>query len=186
MAEEMRFDAYYAYDDLTAHLRALAARRPDLLGVETIGDSFEGRPIWCATLTNTATGPADAKPAVYLDGNIHATEVSASTACLYFLNWMLANYGSDPDVTRCLDTRAYYVVPRLNPDGPERYLSPKPETLRSSVRPYPYDEEPIGGLRREDLDGDGRILSMRVKDTNGPWKVSEDDPRLMVRRDPTG
>ncbi len=185
MDDSLRFDVYYAYDDMTRHLKAMAEAHPDLVQVESVGDSYEGRPIWCATLTNAATGPADSKPALYVDGNIHATEVSASTACLYFLDWMLKRYGTDADVTRCLDTRAFYVIPRLNPDGPERYLSPKRETLRSSVRPYPYDEEPISGLRREDLDGDGRILSMRIPDPNGAWRVSEQDPRLMVRRDPT-
>ena len=35
-----------------------------------------------------------------------------------------------------------------------------------------------------DLDGDGRILQMRVKDPAGPWKVSPEDDRVMVRREP--
>ncbi|MFN9390868.1 MAG: M14 family zinc carboxypeptidase, partial [Betaproteobacteria bacterium] len=43
---------------------------------------------------------------------------------------------------------------------------------------------PVGGLKREDVDGDGRVLSMRIADPNGPWKISDRDPRLMVRRDP--
>ena len=64
-------------------------------------------------------------------------------------------------------------------------LADVPRLLRSSTRPYPHDEEPIDGLVREDIDGDGRVLTMRVPDSNGPWKVSARDPRLMVRRDPT-
>src|SRR5207244_4461751 len=51
--------------------------------------------------------------------------------------------------------------------------------------PYPYDEEPIEGLAQEDVDGDGRILQMRIPDPNGPWKRATEDPRLLVRRDPT-
>jgi murein tripeptide amidase MpaA len=39
-------------------------------------------------------------------------------------------------------------------------------------------------LIREDVDGDGRILSMRVADPNGPWKPCSPDPRILVRRDP--
>jgi len=183
--DALSFDVYYNYNDLTRHLHALAEAHPDLLSIEGIGTSYEGRDIWCAVLTNTGTGPASDKPAVYVDGNIHATEVSASSACLYFLHTMLQGHGSDPEITRCLDTRAFYVVPRLNPDGPERYLAPETESIRSSVRPYPYDEEPIGGLRRKDLDGDGRILTMRIPDPTGAWKVHDGDPRLMVRRDPT-
>ena len=59
-----------------------------------------------------------------------------------------------------------------------------PRLIRSSTRPYPHDEEPIGGLKREDVDGDGRVLTMRIRDADGPWKVSDRDPRLLVRRDP--
>ena len=53
--------------------------------------------------------------------------------------------------------------------------------IRSSVRPYPSDEEPLDGLTFQDLDGDGRMLSMRVVDPNGPWKTHPDDPRLLIQ-----
>ena len=56
--------------------------------------------------------------------------------------------------------------------------------VRSSTRPYPYDEERIEGLLAEDIDGDGRILSMRIVDPNGTWKPHPDEPRLLIRRDP--
>jgi murein tripeptide amidase MpaA len=185
MPENLRFDTYYRYAELTEQLFALAAERPDLMKLESIGKSHEGRDIWCAVITRFATGPDSEKPALEVDGNIHATEVSASMACLFFIRTLLKGYGTDPDITRCLDTRAFYVIPRVNPDGPEVFLSDRPRFLRSSTRPYPYDEEPIEGLRREDLDGDGRFLSMRIKDPNGPWKAHPEEPRLMVRRDPT-
>ena len=56
--------------------------------------------------------------------------------------------------------------------------------MRSSVRPYPFDEEPLEGLTSEDVDGDGRILMMRIEDPNGMWKAHAEDPRLLIRRDP--
>jgi zinc carboxypeptidase len=86
-------------------------------------------------------------------------------------------------VTRALDTRAFYVIPRLNPDGAEVALAERPRLLRSSVRPYPR-LDPEDGLHEEDVDGDGRILTMRVADENGAWKVAEEDARLLVPRDP--
>ncbi|MBI3946725.1 MAG: carboxypeptidase [Armatimonadetes bacterium] len=185
MNDELRFDRFFPYAALTRHLQAIAARRPDLVSLESIGKSYEGRDIWCATVTNAATGPAAEKPAFWVDGNIHATELSASSACLFFLNRLASEYGKDPEITRCLDTRALYIVPRLNPDGAELYFADRPKFVRSSVRPYPYDEEPLEGLRQEDIDGDGRFLSMRIPDPDGPWKAHPDEPRLMVRRDPT-
>ena len=83
-----------------------------------------------------------------------------------------------------MDTRAFYIVPRVNPDGAELALADTPRYIRSSTRPYPYDEDPIGGLVVEDIDGDGRMLTMRIADPNGAWKVCPEEPRLMVRRDP--
>jgi murein tripeptide amidase MpaA len=181
----MRFDTYLRYAELTAALHALAAAHPALVSVASIGRSHEGRDIWLATVTRFDTGPAADKPALWVDGNIHATEVSGSMACLYLLHHLATHYGSDDEVTRCLDTRTFYVCPRLNPDGAEWALADVPKLIRSSTRPYPFDEEPVAGLVRSDVDGDGRVLTMRVPDANGPWKVSARDPRLMVRREPT-
>ena len=182
---DIRFDTFYRYGDLTRILKAYAEEYPQIVQVTSIGKSYEGRDIWLATVTNTPTGPAEEKPAFWVDGNIHAVELSPSTACLYLLNKLVTAYGDDADVTRALDTRAFYVCPRVNPDGAEWALADKPRYIRSSTRPYPYDEAPLGGLVEEDIDGDGRMLTMRIPDPNGAWKVCPEEPRLMIRRDPT-
>jgi murein tripeptide amidase MpaA len=181
---QVRFDTYYRYDELTRILHAFAEEYPHLVRIESIGKSYEGRDIWLLTLTNFATGPAEEKPALWVDGNIHASEVSPSSACLYLIHRLTREYGSHEKITRCLDTRAFYICPRVNPDGAEWALADKPKIIRSSTRPYPYDEDPIGGLVTEDIDGDGRMLMMRIPDPNGNWKKHPDEPRLMIRRDP--
>jgi murein tripeptide amidase MpaA len=181
---DIRFDRYYPFRDLTERLQALVSAYPQLLQLDSIGKSYEGRDVWCVTATNIATGPAFEKPAFWCDGNIHATEVSASSACLYLLHKLAIQYGHDEQVTRALNTRVFYVVPRVNPDGAELYFAGRPRYIRSSTRAYPYDEEPLEGLQQEDVDGDGRILQMRIEDPNGPWKRHPEHPRLMVRRDP--
>ena len=181
---DIRFDTFYRYDDLTRLVKAYADEYPQLVQVASIGKSHEGRDIWLATVTNTETGPAKEKPAMWIDGNIHATELSPSSACLYFINKLVTGYGDDANITYALDSRAFYICPRVNPDGAEWAMADKPKYIRSSTRPYPYDEDPIGGLVNEDIDGDGRMLTMRIPDPNGAWKVCEQDARLMVRRDP--
>ena len=180
----IRFDTYYRYGDLVRFLTGWAETHSELVRLEPIGKSYEGREIYVVRVTNYKTGPDTDKPALWVDGNIHATEVAGSMACLHLLHRLITGYGKDADITRCLDTRAFYVCPRVNPDGAERALADVPQLIRSSTRPYPYDEEPVGGLKREDIDGDGRILSMRVPDANGPWKLCEQDSRILVRRDP--
>jgi murein tripeptide amidase MpaA len=182
---DISFDRFYRYEDLTRLLHEYADEYPGLIKVEAIGKSHAGRDVWLVTATNFASGPDTEKPALWVDGNLHASEVASSTAALYFIQSLVMRYGKDKTVTECLDTRAFYIVPRINPDGAEWALADRPKIIRSSTRPYPYDEEPVDGLiANEDIDGDGRVLTMRLPDPNGAWKAHPDDPRLMVRRDP--
>src|SRR5437870_6757696 len=115
----LSFDRFYRYADLTSIVHCFAAEYPNLVQVASIGKSNEGRDIWLASVTNASTGPADEKPAFWVDGNIHSVEVSASAACLYLLHTLTSRYGHDADITRALDTRTFYIVPRINPDGAE-------------------------------------------------------------------
>ena len=178
-------DRFYRYAELVELIHAIAREHPDLVTVEAIGRSYEGRDIHVVTVTQASTGPASEKPAFWVDGNIHATEVAASAATLHFLDTLVRGYGHDADITRALDTRAFYLCPRINPDGAEWALADRPKWIRSSTRPYPHDEEESEGLTVEDIDGDGRILQMRIPDPNGVWKAHPEEPRLMIRRDPT-
>jgi murein tripeptide amidase MpaA len=179
-----RFDQFYRHDELTRLLADYAQARPGLVTVRSLGRSHEQRDIWMVAVTNGATGPADEKPALWVDGNIHAAELTASTACLYYLHQLVTGYGHDDRITRLLDTRAVYLCPRLNPDGAELALNDRPRHIRSSVRPYPWDEEPVDGLTVEDIDGDGRVLSMRIPDPHGSYKKHPSEPRLLVAREP--
>jgi murein tripeptide amidase MpaA len=180
---ELRFDSFYRYDDLTELLQTWAQERPEVLRLDSIGRSYEDRDIWLAAVTNFETGADLDKPAFLIEANIHALEVTGCTAALNLIQRLLDGYGSDEKVTRALDTRAFYVIPRLNPDGAELALADRPRFVRSSVRPYPRLDEQ-DGLHEEDVDGDGRILMMRLRDPNGAWKPHPDEPRLMIRREP--
>ncbi|MBS1723182.1 MAG: carboxypeptidase [Armatimonadetes bacterium] len=180
---DVAFDRYYRYEELTKLLQAYEKENPGLVSVESIGKSFEGRDIWLVTVTDKSTGAAHDKPAFWCDGNIHASEVSASTAVLMVLDKLVGQKRADT-AGQMLKERAFYLVPRFNPDGAEWALADKPKIIRSSTRPYPYDEDDFYGLERQDIDGDGRILSIRIKDPNGPWKIAEEDPRLMKKREP--
>ena len=178
------FNRFYRFDELTKVLKKLAKNYPDLVSVASIGKSHEGRDIWVATLTNQVTGPAANKPSFWVDGNIHSIEVSASAACLYFIQYLIQGWGEDADITRALDTRAFYICPRVNPDGAEWALADVPKYVRSSTRRYPLEDERIEGFEVGDVDGNGKILRIRIPDANGHWKAHSDDARLMIRRDP--
>lgn len=179
---QLDFSHYYTYAEIKDFLQACAAEYPDLITVSVIGKSYEGRDMLLAILTNRATGTDLEKPAYWIDANTHAGEVTGSAVALYTIAHHLDNYGKDPRVTTLLDEHVLYVLPRITVDGSEKYLT-TPHWMRSSTRRYPFTED-REGLYMDDVDGDGKILQMRIEDPNGAWRASDKDPRIMVRRAP--
>lgn len=173
---------YHSYAEILELLHQWQAAFPHLAKFYPIGKTYEQRDIYVIEITNQATGPAEDKPTYYIDANFHAGEVTGSAVALYTISYLLENYGTDASITTLLDSKAFYIIPRVSVDGAELYLH-TPVMLRSSTRLYPYEEDQ-DGLHPEDINGDGVITQMRVLDPNGEWKVSELDPRLMIRRAP--
>jgi murein tripeptide amidase MpaA len=179
----MDFNHYFTNEELETTLKDWLQTYPELCSLGVIGESHEKRRIWLLTLTNLETGPDTEKPAVWLDANIHATEIAGTTTALLIAEHLLTGYGKDPRCTRLLDASVFYIVPRINPDGAALAMGPDPRYIRSGVRMYPWDQKEEG-LHPQDIDGDGRILQMRIPDSNGDWKVSSLDSRLMEKRQP--
>jgi hypothetical protein len=174
---------YYDYEEMTSHLQHLAQDHPDLARLYSTGQSFAGREVWVMELTNAKTGSSESKPAYYLDAQIHAEEHATSSVALYTIEYLLKNYGQDAEVSRLLDQQVFYILPRLNPDGAELSLK-EPYNRWCGNGRYRPDEIRQTGLIEEDINGDGFIVRMRVKDPKGEWKKSSLEPRLMVQREP--
>jgi murein tripeptide amidase MpaA len=175
------YDHYYAYEELTQALKTLAEKHPKLCKLISIGVSPEGRHQWLMQITNESTGTAENKPAYYIDGNHHAGEVTGAMVALYTIDYLLSE-SETAEVASLLNRYTFYVLPRVSPDGSETYLT-TPDMLRSAPRMYP-EPEVQPGLVPQDIDGNGHILLMRVKNPHGEWKASPQDTRQMIRRRP--
>ncbi len=176
------YDHYYRYEEITSILKGYEAEFPEMVRLTALNQTPEGRNIWAIEFTDRTTGDYLDKPAYYIEANIHAGEVAGCMSAMYFLDYMFTNYKTDPEVQSLLKKYTFYMVPRVSPDGSECYLT-TPDTIRSVNRLYPYSEL-MPGLQPKDMDGDGVIRKMRVKSPYGAWKVSDKDPRLMVKRAP--
>ncbi|MFC2169189.1 M14 family metallopeptidase [Acidobacteriota bacterium] len=180
---EMDFCHYHKYGEVVDFLKKWAEEYPFLVDLYSVGKSYEGRDIWQITITNKAKGKDSNKPAMFLEGNRHAGEVTAAESALYFTWYVLTNYGKDLEITNLLDTKALYVRVKNNPDGSLLYLNTA-QTLRSTVRPHDgdrdglLDEDPL-----EDLDNDGFCYQIRefVGEKKGNYIINPDDKtgRLM-------
>jgi len=172
---------YYTADETNRMLVEWAELFPELTHVEQIGTSLLGAPLMVITITNEATGPAHEKPALYVDGGLHAAELTGSSVATHVIAHLLSAYGSEPQVTRLLDTRAVYVRPKFNPDGSDLVLRTD-QALRSSVNPVDQDGDGVADEDpADDLDGDGWLTRMRWADPEGDWYADPADPRIMRR-----
>ena len=172
---------YYTADESDRILEEYQELYPELAEVSRIGTSLRGRPLTVIAITNEATGPAAEKPALYVDGGIHARELTASAVATHLVAHLLTGYGTDDRVTALLDARAFYVRPKFNPDGSDMALLGD-QRLRSTTRPV--DEDGDGQADEdppEDLNDDGRISTMRIRAADGPMAADPDDDRILVR-----
>jgi hypothetical protein len=171
----LQFDHFFAYDELTEYVRALANARADLCKLGSLGRSRQGREMHLLTLTDHSSGNPEDRPAYFIHGNIHAGEVAGTHAALYTARQLLLDHATSDLLHRV----TFYIVPRINPDGAEEVVRTsgrvRSRTDRSSRKP--------NTLYQEDVNGDGRICTMRQEHPDGQYVVDPQDPRLHVRRE---
>jgi hypothetical protein len=183
----LTFDRYYDGPAVLDAMQRLHKTYPDMTDLVSIGKSEEGRDIWVLTISNSATGKDTEKPGIYVDGTIHGNEIQAAEVCLYLAGYLLDNYDSIPIVTKLVDSRSFYIIPIVNVDNRWRFFTEASGYNIGRTARVPYDDDRDGLADEdgpEDLDGDGEILQMRIKDPFGNRKSHPDDPRVMVRIKP--
>lgn len=174
---------YLDYAQLTTQLEAWARTYPALVRLTSIARTPEGRDVWLLTI---GPEPERVRPAVWVDGNLHAAELAGS-ACALAIAEDAIRLHTEPDafdlpaplVARLREV-LFYVVPRISPDGAEAVL-----TTGRSVRSVPRDERVERGRPRwviGDVDGDGLALAMRVEDPGGELVEAPELPGLLVER----
>jgi len=183
---DLRFDHWYDFAEMTRAMEDLTAAYPELLTMRSLGKSVGDRDIWLVTLNNPETGSDREKTAMFIDGNIHGNEIQAAETVLYSIWYLCKSYGVIDRITELIDERSFYFVPMENPDGREVWFHDPatPHFLRGGIRPTDNDHDGVADEDGpDDLDGDGHITSMWIKDPLGRYEVDEDDPRFFKRVD---
>ncbi|MFB0565708.1 MAG: M14 family metallopeptidase [Candidatus Aminicenantaceae bacterium] len=183
LAQDITFDKYHSYKEITACLKAVQAEYPHLARLSSMGKSHLGKDIWVIEITNRKIKKPEHKPAMYIDGGTHGNEVTGSEVCLHTIDYLVRNYGKDERITKLLDTRTFYIAPSVNPDSNNLFVTTPIRSLRNNQRPFDEDNDGlVDEDPAEDLNGDGFITMMRKKDPEeGTMVALADDPRIMVR-----
>ena len=88
----LTFDRFHTYEVMYEWLDRWEKEHPQLVDVYQVAESFEGRPILQATITNEGTGPATDKPAAFFEGGRHSGEVTSSESVIWLMKHLLENY----------------------------------------------------------------------------------------------
>ena len=176
---------YLDYAELVRQLREWAERHPRFVRLGTLGKTAEGRDIPMLTI---GPDPDAARPAVWVDGNMHASELCGSSAALAIAEDVIAIHaGKAPHnlpahMAEAIRDTLFYVVPRISPDGAEAVMK-----TGKYVRSSPVDARRHKGhayWEAHDFDGDGRMGYMRQACDDGELVELADAPGVMVPRMP--
>lgn len=180
----VRWNKYHDYAEATEIVEALAKAFPQHARLQSLGETYGKRQMWLLTISDFDKGDPDKKPAYWVDGGIHANEIQATEVVLYTAWYLCEMKGRSEFVDRLLAERTLYLVPMMSPDSRDAHFY-EPNTThspRGGQRPIDDDRDGlVDEDKPDDLNGDGHISQMRIKDPNGQWKAHPDYPKLMVR-----
>ncbi|KAK9680825.1 Carboxypeptidase activation peptide [Popillia japonica] len=108
---KISFTEYQRYDTIQEYLSELAANYPDIVSVEEIGTSYEGRGI---SMIKIGAGSSD-NPIILVDGGIHAREWISPAFVTYLIQELVEN----EDNRNMIESTNWLIIPVLNPDGYE-------------------------------------------------------------------
>jgi len=171
------WEHYFGVDDIHSWLENIAAANPDIASIQDIGQSTEGR-----TLKVIKIGVPNrnvSKPAIFMDGGIHAREWIAPAIATWFINELINNRSQHQAILENVDI---YVLPTFNVDGYE--YSRSNDRMWRKTRSKPSNPLACAGVdpnRNFDhhFGGPGTSTNTCSEIYKGPEAFSEPETRAM-------
>jgi hypothetical protein len=117
---------FYTLAEINAKLDTMYMLYPNIITPKfSIGNSIENRPIYAVKISDNPT-INESEPQVHINSLIHAREPQGMMTVMYYMYYLLENYGTDPEVTYLVNNREIYFIPCINPDGYEYNRSTNP------------------------------------------------------------
>jgi len=175
------FNRWHDVAELKADFEKLEKAWPKLLKLSSLGKSHDGRDLILMTVNNPETGAETAKPAMYIEANVHGNEIQGGEVALYTLWYLMENYGRIDQITKLVNERVFYVVPTVNPDGRDYFLKGTGAGSRTGHVPVDDDNDGVADEDGDDdLNGNGVIEQIRkYVPGEGTLRKNAQDPRIL-------
>ncbi len=172
---------YQDHNQLSQRLANLSKNHPSLANLQSLTKTDGSKDIWLLTI---GKGDIANKPALAVVGGVEGDHLLGSELAVQFAEKLLNDpaFESERDL---LNEISFYIFPDMSPDAREQYFMPIRYERRGNARPTNLDRDgKVGEDPYDDLNGDGLITMMRIKDPTGKWMRHPDDERIMVRARP--
>lgn len=117
---------FFTLNEINARLDSMYQLYPNIITQKfQIGTTIEGRPIYAVKISDNPNVNEN-EPQVQFNALIHAREPQAMMTIMYYMYYLLENYGTNPEVTYLVNNREIYFIPCINPDGYEYNRSTNP------------------------------------------------------------
>lgn len=111
------FGGYYSFVQMEAAMDEMVAAYPSIIQKISLGQSHEGRDIWCMKISDQVTTDEPNEPEVLYIGIQHAREAIGGSSMIFFMQYLCENYATDPRISDLLNNREVFIIPCMNPDG---------------------------------------------------------------------
>jgi len=176
-AADLTFDRYHKPEELATAAQDLARANPGFAKVHILAKSPGGRELVLLEVGPETAMTTKTLPAVFIAANMEGTVPISSEAALYLAKLVCAKADMRSD-------RTWYILACGNPDAAAVYFGRPLRFDARNARPHNDDQDDqVDEDGADDLDGDGLITQMRVKDPEGAWIAVPVDPRLMKKAD---
>jgi carboxypeptidase T len=109
--------SYLTYSEALDELDSMLLNFPSLVTAKaSIGTTIEGRTMWMVKISDNPNVD-ESEPEVLYDALHHAREPMALMQMIYYMQYLLENYGTNAEVTYLVNNREMFFVPIVNPDG---------------------------------------------------------------------
>jgi hypothetical protein len=175
---------YQRNAQLGEDLRSLATGRETFVRVRSLVTTAETNDLWLVELGGGSDKDRSQRPAMLVVAGIEGNDLAGTVSAVAWIEHLARARATNEAIQKLLDTTTVYVLPRVNPDAAARFFA-RPR-MESTVNNRPGDEDHDGLLDEDgpdDLDADGLIAWMRVKDPNGEFILDPAEPRLLLKAD---
>lgn len=113
MANWDKYPTYDVYEEMMNHY---ASNYPSICKLDTIGTTVNGRHLFVLKISDNVDQEED-EPEFFYTSTMHGDETTGFVFMLRFIDSLLTNYGTIPEITDYINNIAIFINPNANPDG---------------------------------------------------------------------